>query len=119
MEVDFIGENISEIKSRDEMIHFLEGYSTERKENLDQRKMRKGLLKSYLLETLDESSNSTYPGLLEIFNVKKIKLDLIDENLYSVYDIDTNSYRGFLETFQKNDFLHTIQQNLVKSLTNG
>ena len=45
--------DLSKIDTRKAMIEFLEGYALERNKELDQRKVRRGLLKSYLLETLD------------------------------------------------------------------
>jgi hypothetical protein len=97
--------NISKVKSRDEMIHFLEGHSLERKEDLDQRKMRKGLLKSYLLETLGDSANSFHSGLFEVFKGRQANLELIDDDLYTVFDNDKNRYVGFLEKFMNGRFL--------------
>lgn len=90
--------NISEIKSREEMIRLLDGYSVERKEELDQKKVKRGLVKSYLLETVDgfQDTEKTLSDILTPFASELIQ---IDEGLYKILDKNSGKYMGFLESF--------------------
>ena len=45
--------SLREIRSRHQMIRFFDGYAIERMEELDERKLKRPLVKTQLLELLD------------------------------------------------------------------
>src|SRR3989338_2413964 len=96
--------NFSGIKSRDEMIQLFDGYSFERKEELDQKKTKKGLVKSYLLETVDGFQDST-TSITEIFDPLGCELVQIEEGLYKIADKNLKRHIGFLESFWSGRYL--------------
>lgn len=89
--------DLSKIDTRKAMIEFLEGYALERKEELDQRKVRRGLLKSYLLETLD-SPVPAEKRLANALQSVRVKAEPMEDGLYRVVDLGSQKYVGFLET---------------------
>ena len=50
-----ISQEIKSISSRDKMIRYLDGYSAERMEELDERKTKRPLVKSYMLEHVGDN----------------------------------------------------------------
>ncbi len=86
---------INKLKTREEVMSFLEGYVQERKEELDRRQLKSGLVKSYLLETVPDSHRE--PDLNLIFKNVNARLDRIDDTFYKVWDNKSGRYRGFLE----------------------
>lgn len=107
--------NISEIKNREEMIRLLDGYSIERKEELDQKKTKKGLVKSYLLETVDgfQDTKKTLSDILTPFASELIQ---IDEGLYKVLNKNSGKYMGFLESFWEGRYLAFYSLELSKNI---
>jgi len=59
--------DISHIRSRREMIRFLDGYSLERKEELDERKVKRPLVKTHLIEVLDGRQARTDDQYKDLF----------------------------------------------------
>ncbi|OGH06236.1 MAG: hypothetical protein A2W22_05540 [Candidatus Levybacteria bacterium RBG_16_35_11] len=90
--------SLSGIKDREEMIRLFDGYSIERKEELDQKKTKKGLVKSYLLETVD-GFQDTVKTFSDILIPYSSEFSQIDEGLYKVSDKISGKYMGFLESF--------------------
>jgi len=86
---------INNLKTREEVMNFLEGYVQERKEELDRRQLKSGLVKSYLLETVPDSHRE--PDLNLIFKNVNARLDRIDNTFYKVWDNKSGRYQGFLE----------------------
>lgn len=86
---------IENIKTREQAMNSLEGYALERKEELDVKHVTKGLVKSYLLETVPSFSQE--PDVELVFKNAGIHLDRIDETLYKVWDTKQDKYFGFLE----------------------
>ena len=84
------------IRTRTEMIRFLDGYAFERKEELDERRLRGPLVKSYLLEILDSDQIRTSQGLMDLFARCEVQLQQIDDDLFLVRDSQNGSI-GFLE----------------------
>ena len=78
--------DIRSIRTRTEMIRFLDGYAFERKEELDERRLRGPLVKSYLLEMLDSDYVRTSQGLMDLFVRWGVQLQQIDEDLFLVRD---------------------------------
>lgn len=107
--------NISEIKNREEMIRLLDGYSIERKEELDQKKTKKGLVKSYLLETVDgfQDTKKTLSDILTPFASELIQ---IDAGLYKVLNKNSGKYMGFLESFWEGRYLAFYSLELSKNI---
>ncbi len=83
-----------ELSTRQQIMDFLEGYTQERKGELDTRQLTRGLVKSYLLETVPNSSPE--PDIESVFRKAGIRLDRVDEALYKVWDTDQELW-GFLE----------------------
>lgn len=84
-----------DIRTREQVMNFLEGYALERKEELDFKHITKGLVKSYLLETVPSPSKE--PDVESIFQNVGARLDRIDETLYKVWDTKQSRPFGFLE----------------------
>jgi len=99
-----ISNEIKSINSREKMIRYLDGYSAERMEELDERKTKRPLVKSYMLEHVgDNGSQKKIRDLLAEFRIESQE---IDENLYRIEDKRTNEdYMGFLEVFSPRYFI--------------
>src|SRR5439155_4468591 len=80
------------ISSRREMIRFFDGYSVERKNELDERRSTKALVKSHLLEVL----GATEAGLPEVFAPAGLGLKRIDDALFQARQ-PSGEILGFLE----------------------
>ncbi len=91
---------ISSIKNRVEMVRFLDGYSEERKFELDERKTKRPLVKSYLLEQTGLCEDSKTRTLPDIFRRSGMELQSVEDgNLWKVYDKSLQEHFGFLEAF--------------------
>jgi len=88
--------DLRQIKNRHQMIRFFDGYAIERMEELDERKLRRPLVKSHLLEILDGQGARTNQGLQAIFGRQGVRLQPLDEGLFLVID-DQIGGIGFLE----------------------
>jgi len=99
-----ISEEIKLINSREKMIRFLDGYSAERMEELDERKVKHPLVKSYMLEHVgDNGKKKNIEQILSNFGIEAQK---IDENLYKVLDKRKNEkYMGFIEVLTPRYFV--------------
>jgi hypothetical protein len=99
-----ISKEIKSITSREKMIRYLDGYSAERMEELDERKIKRPLVKSYMLEHIgDTGRQKKVTDLLAEFGIECQK---IDESLYCVVDKRTNGdYMGFLEVLTPRYFV--------------
>jgi hypothetical protein len=87
---------LRQIQNRQQMIRFFDGYAIERMEELDERKLKRPLVKSHLLEILDGEEARTSQGLQAIFGRRGVRLQLLDEELFLATD-DQNGEIGFLE----------------------
>jgi hypothetical protein len=99
-----ISKEIKSITSREKMIRYLDGYSAERMEELDERKIKRPLVKSYMLEHIgDTGRQRKVTDILAEFGIESQK---IDENLYRILDkkID-EGYMGFLEVLTPRYFV--------------
>jgi hypothetical protein len=88
--------DLRQIKTRHQMVRFFDGYAIERMEELDERKLRRPLVKSHLLEILDGQDARTSQGLQAIFGRRGVRLQPIDEDLFLATD-DQIGEIGFLE----------------------
>lgn len=85
-----------QIQTRHQMIRFFDGYAVERMEELDERKLKRHLVKTHLLEILDGEEASTAQGLQAIFGRRGVRLQPLDEGLFFVTN-NQNGEIGFLE----------------------
>jgi len=86
--------DLGKITTREAAIEFLEGYSFDRKADLDANRTRTPLVKSYLLEDPACASERDFPG---IFRQAGHEIYRIDDTLYKVRDRGTKQYVGFVE----------------------
>ncbi|MBE0478316.1 hypothetical protein IBX65_04260 [Candidatus Aerophobetes bacterium] len=99
-----ISKEIKSIGSREKMIRYLDGYSAERMEELDERKMKRPLVKSYMLEHVGDTGMQK--TITEVLGILEVETEQIDENLYRVLDTKENKeYMGFLEVFTPRYFV--------------
>jgi len=98
-----ISKEIRSITSREEMIRYFDGYSAERMEELDERKIKRPLVKSYMLEHVGDSGNQK--EITQILSNFLIETQRIDENLYKVLDKKQNEYMGFIEVLTPRYFV--------------
>lgn len=91
----------SKWKSREDIFSYLEEYSQNTKEQIDNYKIKNTLLKSYVFETFNESLFDSLSVSKEIINVhnlfsdQKHSLQQIDEELFTLYEND--KLIGFIE----------------------
>jgi hypothetical protein len=99
-----ISNEIKAIKSREQMIRFLDGYSADRLEELDERKTRAPLVKSYMLEHACDSGN--LKTVTSIMKYRGILSTQIGDNLFKLQETDKNElFMGFLETLTPRYFV--------------
>lgn len=87
--------SLANVKTRQQAIDLLQGYTAERKEDIDRKKTRRPLVKSYLLETVSHNRQSS--PLTEIFEKAGQRLNQLDETFYTVYDTAKDKTIGLLE----------------------
>jgi len=87
---------LGEIRSRHQMIRFFDGYAIERMEELDERKLKRPLVKTQLLELLDGGQTHTPQGLQSIFGRRGVRLEPLGEGLFLATDAQIGEI-GFLE----------------------
>ena len=78
------------------MIRFFDGYASERMEEVDDRKLKKPLVKSHLLEFLDRDHAGHTGNLMRPFERHAINLRPLEEGLFLVADEQIGDV-GFLE----------------------
>lgn len=96
MDAQMISNEIKAIPNRDKMVRFLDGYSADRMEELDERKTKFPLVKSYMLETVGDDGRRK--DIAAILNNSGIQAEQIDDNLHRVSVRGTDEYMGFIET---------------------
>lgn len=99
-----ISKEIKSITSREKMIRYLDGYSAERMEELDERKIKRPLVKSYLLEHVGNTGRQR--RVTEVLYNFGVESQEIDEKLYRILDKRANEeYIGFLEVLTPRYFV--------------
>lgn len=93
------GTDVSQIRSRLEMIRFLDGYSLERKEELDERKTKRPLVKTYLIEVLDGRPSRSEDQTVDLFSRRGLHLTRIEDGLFAVRS-EAEGPIGFLESLR-------------------
>jgi hypothetical protein len=86
--------DLGKITTREAAIELLEGYSFDRKKDLDAERTRAPLVKSYLLEDPSCASDHEFPI---IFRQAGHEIFRIDDTLYKLRDRATKKYVGFVE----------------------
>ncbi len=99
-----ISKEIQSITSREKMIRYLDGYSAARIEELDERKTKRPLVKSYMLEHVGDTGRQRKAK--ELLTDFGIEAQEIDESLYRILDLRENGeYMGFLEVLTPRYFV--------------
>lgn len=102
--------NLGSVKTREEAINFLEGYSEERKEELSSQKSRRPLVKSYMLETVPRLRAE--PPLKDIFLRFGHSLTRLDETLFKVRDDTTGDTVALLENLiPRHPVIYTCEES--------
>lgn len=109
-EID-ISNEIMSIKSREQMIRFMDGYSAERMEELDGRKTRHPLVKSYMLEHVGDFGK--VKTVTDILNSLGITSTRLDDNLFKLQEtVNNKTYMGFLEILSPRYFIfYTLHES--------
>lgn len=96
-----ISKELESIDSREKMIRYFDGYSAERMEELDERKIKRPLVKSYMLEHVGDTDRQK--GIAELFSSIGKETQKIDENMYRV--LENKESMGFLEVLTPRYFV--------------
>lgn len=76
--------SVQVVRSRREMIRLFDGYAAERVEELDERKLRRPLVKTHLLELLGGGQVASEDRLSAILRRRGVGLEALDQSLFSV-----------------------------------
>lgn len=101
---------LPELQTREEYFHYLEGYSVERAEELAERRTRRPLVKTFLLETLHNEQR--FPGLKFVFHRAGFGLDPVDEALLRVREIESGQTWALVEQLDRR---HPVIYTLTES----
>ena len=118
MDASEISKSIESIGSRDSMIRYLDGYASDRLDELSTSKTKRPLVKTYMLEHVGNSGNQK--SIHEVFNKIGITTQQIDDGLFKLCDKRSRyGYMGFIETINPRFFfLYTMHHSqLVDSWT--
>lgn len=74
--------NLREIHNRKQLISYFDGYSAERLEELTEHKLRRPVVKSYLLEIVDKGRIQSAEEIQNIFSRSRVTLSPIDDELF-------------------------------------
>ncbi len=87
---------LNHTKSRDHLIRFFDGNASDRMEVLQERKTKRPLVMTKLLEIVDGHSNGAVDGLQALTDIPGLKLKQIKEALFFL-SADEHGEIGFLE----------------------
>jgi hypothetical protein len=87
---------LTHIHDRHQMIRFFDGYSSDRIEELDERKLKRPLVKTHLLEVMDGHGRSLAEYLPTVLQRQGVSARLLDDGLFIVSDPVLGEI-GFLE----------------------
>jgi len=106
-----ISKEIGAIASRDKMIRYFDGYSSERMDELAERKTKRPLVKSYMLEHVGSAGSQKHAD--DLLNNNGMETIKIDENLFQVRDKRRDGeYMGFIEVLNPRYFVfYTIHHS--------
>lgn len=80
------GEHIQQVKDREDMVRYFEGYTSQRLEEIDERKLTRPLVKTQLVETVGHENGSDGRSLPDIFG-RGAHLTPLESGLFSIVDI--------------------------------
>jgi hypothetical protein len=102
--------SLEEVTTRESAFSVLDGYSADRKQELDEKTTRRPLVKSYMLETVP--GNHQQPALDPIFERVNCKLMQIDETLFRIFDCRKRETLGLLENLiPRHPVVYTIRES--------
>src|SRR5438034_2791890 len=84
------------IGGRHELIRYFDGYAADRMEEIDARKLKRPLVKSYLLELMDRDKPGGHQHLEALFGRRQVQLKPVEEDLFLASDPQMGNI-GFLE----------------------
>ncbi|MEW6667905.1 MAG: hypothetical protein AB1512_22065 [Thermodesulfobacteriota bacterium] len=87
---------LSQIANRLEMIRFFDGYATERQEEINERRLKRPLVKTQLIEILNGREAVSPDRLQAIFERRQMRLNPLEDGLFLMTDIQGEEV-GFLE----------------------
>ena len=90
--------DIEHVSSRADMTRVFDGYSFDRREEVDERRTKRPFVKTYLLEVLDGRPDHSLDHVPEVFRRYGIELRQVDTNLYGLSH--ANDFKGFLEVLR-------------------
>lgn len=94
--------NLESATNRYQAFEALQGYSSERKSDLNQKKLNHSLIKSYILESVCGSfPNGGLNSMFEKSGNTLIQIDKNDDSLYKIKDLKTKEIKGLLEHTHK------------------
>ncbi len=92
-------QDMARVTSRREMIRLLDGYSLDRKEELDERRVKRPFVKSYLLEVRERAPDGSPSRLEDVFARRGIPLRPLEDGLF-LAETRTGETIGFLEALR-------------------
>jgi hypothetical protein len=87
--------NLETAKTREHAFDALQGYAMESKHDLDQKRTRQPLIKSYMLETVSHDFGDS--SIIKTFDETGQTLKQIDDTLYKIFDNNQQKTIGLLE----------------------
>jgi len=84
------------IHSRHEMVRCFDGYVSDQMEELDERRLKRPLVKTFLLELLNGTRSCADSALRAVFARRRVQLDQIEEGLFLTKD-ESGQQMGILE----------------------
>lgn len=88
--------NLRDIKSRREMIRLFDGLSVERMDELAQKRLKRPVVKTYLLEMVTETSNGSSQQFGVLSRPGRIQLRQVEDGLFLLSD-EYKGDMGFIE----------------------
>jgi len=74
--------SLRQIRNHQQMIRFFDGYAMERMEELDERKLKRPLVKTHLFEIVDGNGTNTTEGLQATFERRGLRLEPLEDGLF-------------------------------------
>ena len=99
---------LDQARTREEAIDVLEGYSSERRQEMDELHTRRPLVKSYMLETVPPSLPQ--PSLEEVFHRVGARLEPLDDTLFRIRH-GSGETKGLLEYFDRHPVIYTDRKS--------
>ena len=110
------GSSLGQVHGRHDMVRHFDGYAGDRMEELDERKLKRPLVKTFLVELLNGAQSSDDPGLVSTLRRRGTVLRQIEEGLFHVTN-DAGTEVGILERLRPRVFAiySTLKSEVLKS----